>query len=407
MNYIAKHAGGKLSNDPYIITYDDIRRMYDENLCDAAECESVTQSSYRGESFYSNDGRPGTGKLQDNRMAFFKEVLYRDTKTSGFVMSYPHGVVIQQGERGSYYRGENQIYDKSGTTLSRKLDQYSFDREKLLYRLIADMRIEEFGFFIQKFDRTKCWTENGLTLLTEPLAQHYGLETDWLDITNDFNVALFFATCFWSNADRKWYPLTKEQTEKNEKTKFGVLFHAPYWRINEEQMFKIMQTGRDEGAILPIGYQPFMRCHSQYGYGIHMQHSIPLQSNLAFEKLHFRHSEKLSKSVFNLMDGGKKIYPQEGLDEFTDVIEKISLATQFSEAAFIAALRKNRITTFSDKYRAELEKFSIGSKNIRICGDEHPFYVSRQRIRYANRKDAGFSIQKEYGIQLCCRQTYR
>ena len=73
MNYIAKHAGGKLSNDPYIITYDDIRRMYDKNLCDTAECESVTQSSYRGESFYSNDGRPGTGKLQDNRMAFFRK----------------------------------------------------------------------------------------------------------------------------------------------------------------------------------------------------------------------------------------------------------------------------------------------------------------------------------------------
>ena len=58
MNYIAKHTGGKLSNDPYIITYDDIRRMYDENLCDAAECESVTQSSYRGESFYSNEEDP-------------------------------------------------------------------------------------------------------------------------------------------------------------------------------------------------------------------------------------------------------------------------------------------------------------------------------------------------------------
>lgn len=172
-------------------------------------------------------------------------------------------------------------------------------------------------------------------------------------------------------------------------------------------MFKIMQTGSDEGAILPIGYQPFMRCHSQYGYGIHMRHSTPLQSNLVFEKLHFRHSEKLSRSVFDLMDGGKRIYPQEGLNEFADVIESIRFATEFSEAAFIAAMQKNQITPLADKYRAELEKFSVGSKQIRIFGDTHPFCVSRQRIRRANRKDAGFSIEKEYGIQLCCRQTYK
>lgn len=58
MDYIAKHADGKLSNDPYIITYDDIRRMYDENLHDAAECQNVTKSSYCGVSYYANDGRP-------------------------------------------------------------------------------------------------------------------------------------------------------------------------------------------------------------------------------------------------------------------------------------------------------------------------------------------------------------
>ena len=322
-------------------------------------------------------------------------------------MRYPHGAVIRQGERSSYFRGENRIYDKSGTTLSRKLERYTSDNEKLLYRLIADMRIAEFDLFIQKFDRTKCWAENDLTVLTDPLAQHYGLETDWLDITNDFNVALFFATCFWSSSDKKWYPLTKEQTEKDEKSKFGVLFHAPYWRINMEQMLQLTQAGSDEGIILPIGYQPFMRCHSQYGYGIHMRHSTPLQNNLSFEKLHFRHSEKLSRSVFDLMDGWKKIYPQEGLDEFADVIEEISSATEFSETAFMMALQKNEMASLADKYKAELEKFSIGSRQVRICGDKHPFHVSRQRIRRVNRKDTGFSIEKEYGIQICCRQTYR
>ena len=120
-------------------------------------------------------------------------------------MRYPYGHVIRQGERGHYYRGETQIYDKSGTTLSRGLEKY-MDEDKLLYRLVAYMRIAEFEHFIRMFYRTSCWDEDGLTVLTEPLAQHYGLQTDWLDITNDFNTALFFATCYWNRVEKKWYP---------------------------------------------------------------------------------------------------------------------------------------------------------------------------------------------------------
>lgn len=216
-----------------LIEYDELCKMYKKNQCDAAECEQVTRSTNHGESYYANDGRPGVGKLKDFRSAFFKEVLYRDVKTNGYIMSYPHGYVIRQGERNHYYRGETQIYDKSGTTLSRGLEKYKSDEDKLLYRLVADMRIAEFEYFIRMFHRTDCWRKNGLTVLTEPLAQHYGLQTDWLDITNDFNTALFFATCYWNRKEKKWYPLTQRQTETgDDKSRYGVLFKAPAWRVN-------------------------------------------------------------------------------------------------------------------------------------------------------------------------------
>ena len=409
MNYIAKHPNGKRSNKPVMITYDDIKKMYEENLREARECERVTESTRRGESYYANDGRPGNEKINDFRMAFFKEVFYRDVKTSGHVMGYPHGTVITQGERESYYRGENKIHLQSGTSLSRPLAKLSSEKDRMLYRLVADMRIAEFDYFLRKFDRTRCWEERGLTILSEPLAQHYGLETDWLDITNDFNIALFFACCYWNRKDKKWYPLTKEQTGDEDKdddgAKFGVIFHAPAEEIRITNGINY-QPGSDEGMILPIGYQPFMRCHCQYGYGMHMKTSIPLQNNLSFEKLHFRHNEKLSRDVYELMDCGKKIYPEEGLDDFQDIIDSIIHATVFSEAAFLSALQKNDLFSQADSYRLELEKSSICPTAIRICGKQHPFEVSRQRIRRANRKDEGFSIEEKYGIQLGTRPVY-
>ena len=406
MEYIAKNPNGDLPNKPVLITNDNIRKMYEENLRDAYECERVTKSTQRGESYYANDGRPGNEKINHPRLALYKEILYRDVKTSGFIMNCPHGTVIMQGERESYYRGEKQIYPQSGTTLSRPLASLSSGEDRLLYRLVADMRIAEFDDFLRKFDRTHCWEENGLTVLSEPLAQHYGLETDWLDITNDFNVALFFANCYWDHNAKKWYPLTKKQTEVNAQTQYGVIFHAPAKSVMLENMIK-GTSDCDEGMILPIGYQPFMRCHSQYGYGIHMKASIPLQNNPIFEILYFRHNEKLSRDIYELMDGGKKIYPEEGLDDFQDIIDLIIHTTVFSEASFLFALQKNNLSSQSGRYRLELEKSNICPTPICICSGQPPYKVSRQRVRRANRKDGGFSIEENYGIQLGTRYIYR
>jgi len=407
MNYISERRSQTLSNDPYEITRDDIQMMYRENLKDQMECEKVTESSNRGESYYADDNKPGEGKIDNSRLAFYKEVLYGDAKTSGFMMQYPHGVVISQGERNSYYRGENQIYPKSQSSLYRPLEKLSSEKDKQLYRLVADMRIAEFGIFLYSLKIVQSWSQNYGTVLFEPLAQHYGLETEWLDITNDFNVALFFATCYWDNSKKKWFPLTKEQTERSYETMYGVIFHIPQWQASNLNMMEVSTINNVEkclnNAILPIGFQPFMRCHSQYAYGICMDRAFPLQDDICFEKLHFRHSEQLSNEVYEMMDGGKKIYPQEGLDDFQDVIETIRRSTSFSDEAFQYALEKNLYFSEAAICKNELENNTILGNPIIITGNTHPIKISRQRIRNLNRKYEGFSIEDAYGIQLSTR----
>lgn len=410
MNYIGDHSNDKLSNELKDITYDDIRRMYEKNLQDAEECDRLTDNT-RHEAFDNHEDEAEIQTPSALRSKLYGDILVKDPKISGFIMSYGDSPIIRQGERGSYYRGETKIYAKSGTTLSRPLDKLSSDEDRLLYRLIADMRIAEFECFIHKFDRVKRWEEDErTTVLTEPLAQHYGLETDWLDITNDFTTALFFATCRWNDDTKRWYPLTKKEMEEGvdgdpDKTRHGILFHAPAWRVMAENM-SLFSTNSDEGMICPIGYQPFMRCHSQYGYGMHMRRSIPLQENPAFEKLRFLHSEKMSQAVYELMDGGRKVYPKEGFDDFQDIIDSIKNATDFSEEAFLSALEKNGLSDRVEEYRSALEKSNIFSMSISICGDRHPFTLSRQRIRRANRKNEGFSIERDYDIKTITRPIF-
>lgn len=400
MDYLIKTKDGKLNNEMHLISYDQIRQMYEENKRDEAEVKSVTASSDRGESYYKDGNTPGNEKISNFNVAFFKEVLYRDAKTSGFLMEYPHGVVIKQGERNHYYRGENQIFEKSQPTLLRELAKINSEEERLLYRITAYMRIAEFKSLLCKFDMVKYW-EYG-DVLFEPLAQHYGLKTDWLDITNDFNVALFFATCHWENKEKRWLPLKKTQTERDDKSKYGVLFHIPSWQVSLNQMSACYASEHDDikiNAILPIGFQPFMRCHSQYSHAIKMEKPYPLQEDITFEKLYFRHSEKLSQDIYDLMEQGKKIYPHEGLNEFDDIIEQIRKATLFSEQAFEDSCG---MLCVGDKlYYRKLLK----SKGIQIKNNCHPYILSRQRLRAMNSKYTDFSLEKYFGIKLHYRSV--
>ena len=177
MNYYIEK--GKLDNTIYDIDYEYLRKLYYDNQKEILDAEKLTASTYNGENFYGDNVNFG--------VAFEKEVLVRDQQTAGMLVQYPHGVMIRQPALRNYYRGENQIYQKSVPSLLRKLETFESEKDKALYRLVADMRIAEFKHLIDSFAHVKNWKYGDV--LYDLLAQHYGLETGWLDITSDFNVA--------------------------------------------------------------------------------------------------------------------------------------------------------------------------------------------------------------------------
>lgn len=418
---------GTLVNTVHDISYEQIKQLYKDNLREEAEGRRVTQSSYRGENYYTD---------KNLQAEFDREVLYRDPLTAGMRVQYPHGVIIQQSQRRNFYRGENQQYEASVPSLLRTLNNpengYITRKEKELYRLVADMRIAEFTMLLQKFEHVNNW--NICDVLYDVLAQHYGLETGWLDITSNFNVALFFATCTYDNG--KWRPLTKSDTENDEQTKYGMLFHMPSnrmpmrWSMNLEKYSNCGdaigenekgETGYEllthpkyyenhDNLIYPIGFQPFMRCSMQHGYGIYMRKAQPLQEDIGFQKLRFRHSEELSRRVFERMDGGKAIYPHEGLVQTQFIIDEIKKSTVFSKVAFYYALKKSQYYRIVDEERClqDLSSFKVkvdgNDKTIEII-DKSPWKISSGRRKKIDALYQNFSAESFYGIRILERQT--
>lgn len=403
---------GKLDNTVHEITYNQIEELLRDNQVEEAEGRRITESSNRGENFY--DG------INDN-LLFYKECLYRDPKTAGYRTYYPHGVVIEQSMRRNYYRGENRIYPESLPTLLRNLKKYKTIHEKELYRMVADMRIAEFKALLDKFDHVKNW--NYCDVIYEVLAQHYGLETSWLDITNDFKVALFFATCYWKEG--RWHPLSQEMIDTD--YQYGMIFHMPSnrmpmrWSIaledfspwtsevigqneqgeNRVKRKELPSICRESGVVYPLGFQPFMRCHMQSGYGMYMREPYPLQQNFEFEKLKFKQSVELSQRVFNMMDGGKKIYPHEGLGQVQFIIDEIRNLTTFSNEAFEYALYRNHYYKMEDREKCleDLQAFSVDGKNIKVI-DNHPWKLSSGRRKRIDAVYNNFSLENNYGILI-------
>ena len=418
MNYLVD---AKLDNTVHDITYDQLRILYEDNLREEAESKTITESSYRGESFFNRLGN--TGAEAD------LEYLLRDPKTAGTRIYYPHGVVIEQSARRNYYRGERSIYPASIASLLRSLDKYETRQEKELYRLVADMRVAEFRCFLQKFRHVHEWKDSDV--LYEPLAQHYGLETGWLDITSDFRTALFFATCRWDDRQKEWFPLTQKEIESDEDHQYGMLFHMPSssMTLRWTQALELMQPfanepventegkktyqklkypiyrGEQQNIVYPLGFQPFMRCHMQNGYGIFMRTPHPLQKDIGFEKLRFRHSEKLSQKVFEEMQGGKLVYPHEGLKEAQFIIDEIKEETCFSYEAFQYALYRSHYYRMEDRTKAldDLRFFYINGKSIEIT-DSHHWKLSSGRRRKIDAAYQDFSLTDWYGVLVTDRK---
>ena len=411
-------------DNKHLITIDDIKRLRAINRHDALRGQRLSEMSNRGEYYWN--------RLGNFNAELEMEYMYKDPLTSGMLVEYPHGVVIRQAARTNYFRGEHRIYKSSVSSLLRKLEKdYSDDQEgQALYRIVADMRIYEFQTILQQLQHVKECDQT--SVLYDVLAQHYGLETCWLDVTSDFDVALFFANCYYDSDKCQWFPLTKDQTEKDADSQYGVIYHMPSWVMSNRWMIEhekfsgcsndvvsVDEEGNNRyrlytypefrggvgNLIYPIGFQPFMRCSMQNSYAIYMRTPRPLQSDSGFQRLVFRHSEELANWIYEEMDGGNRIYPHEGLHKIQFLIDRIAKATDFSYDAFRYALYRSHEYSLSmeNEVREKMESFSVDGKRITIS-DRSSWRLSSGKKKQIDADYSDFYYWDTYGIRLFDRK---
>jgi hypothetical protein len=332
-----------------------------------------------------------------DRMELYRQFLGARNADKTMVPLPTGETIITFNSRRHFFRGEPQVYERSVPSLNRKLYGKT-PRAKALWRALADLRICQFRKFLWKIKAIPRWEETGCSVNVKALAQHYGFQTHLLDLTNDFNVALFFATCQY-DADKDCYrPLTEAEVKEHPD---GVIFHTPDWQLDylngglsQIEFFMRYQAGPKEkysldngdldGIAFQIGYQPLCRCHAQRGYVLPMAVDAPLQENWHFEKLHFKQSVEFSQWVFDRMDGGKKVMPQEGISEAKEVLKKMKKSFTFSQDDVGFVYREENVdqTIFPTwkAFTAALKAFDFDGNTVKIQEDEVPYEVTQELL---------------------------
>ena len=280
----------------------------------------------------------------------------------GLLLTFPSVGSVMTQQRGKYYyRGENALYKSSKASLFRNKNTLPDELKIILVKL----RFDECGFFLDQFDVVKNWGYGAVNYMA--LMQHYGLQTQMIDITGDLKTALFFACCRFGK-DRKWHPLQKEEIERADSRKnianlvdsrYGILYRTPV------EITDIKWAMADENAgfqiITPVGYQPFMRCSTQHSYMMltDIYGEYDMLCDPLFDIYKIPLDEKFCKWIFERMDCGNKVYPNDDIPDISLEIEKINSQTIFSGSRFNRVMRDLKMTNIMDNLLKSLEKHGI------------------------------------------------
>ena len=250
--------------------------------------------------------------------------------------------VWSQGYARNYFRGENAYNKMCKSSLFRGITRDFDDKLKILIEYIKQC---ELCLTLKKLNFVANWPFSSQIDFTA-ISQHYGIKTTYIDVTSDIKVALFFACCTFDAELNEWRPLREEEFKyKNSRksvfdrggdSRYGIIFTAPADVCN--MAFEVDPKNFQTVPVVPIGVQPFNRCDAQSAYVLEVRNmDFDLYQYPLFKKFKFRHSKKLCQWIFDEMEQGKKIYPNEFSSGIFEIVSKINNSISFSiEALDIA-----------------------------------------------------------------------
>lgn len=218
-----------------------------------------------------------------------------------------------------YYRGQNRFYELCYSSQYRLKDT---DRQAEKDKKTEFINLLKTHPTIKELETIKIQNSSYSTDY-EGLAQHYGFATDYIDITNDKNVAMFFACTIYEDGN---YKIIEEDRE--------VVLYA----------FEILHPN-DQDRLNIVGAHAIPRPAEQKAFSIKLNEKENFNDLLFVKYKKIICTKKMSTHYFDLFDGGTKLFPDDIVEKKAKQIQNKTLNTERECASYftkreISSIRK-------------------------------------------------------------------
>lgn len=268
------------------------------------------------------------------------------------------------------YRGQNAFHSVCKPTIHRPMRKSA----KLIALLkktefIETIQSNPFVHLLQDISITPFPNKQyGIKIDFEALAQHYEFKTNHLDLTRSKEVAMFFASTLYDSKTRSFSPFTEDR-------------EVVLYKYNI-QLALIL----NEGTLNPIGFQPLPRPNLQKAFSIAFDKNINFNDSKIVNYDRIIVSKEESKRLYEMFEGGMKLFPQDMFDEFAyeildsdsipiDVIEMYSSRFRINKKIILNCLKeesysvRQNMTTFrgiDNELLSQIHEKTILELNDRI-----------------------------------------
>lgn len=251
------------------------------------------------------------------------------------------------------FRGQNSFYAPSFPSLYRK----EMSELDLIER---EVKLEDFKVILDENPEISDLKNSGLVVNYMGLAQHYGIDTNIMDLTNSFGVAAFFATTYYDAISGSYNPITWNITK-------GVIHFMPTGGL----LSNFNKKGKD--YILPIGMEALARPGEQRGYGAELDKGKDFNAVCPI-RLFFWQDPQCSIKIYNYFAGGKLLFPYDPMAEKVREMNKYRIYGEDS-------LQKIAHLPKYDKYSYEWIKKSLENRGCRF-NPTTPFKYTKTELAY-------------------------
>lgn len=308
-----------------------------------------------------------TGKVNEvyQKMGFHTD----DTEAQHAIVNIHNELMFYTGvEFPSYvYRGQNQDFIPCVPSIAR----LKSDQERLLSfcRNIAfEDAIEKHPYV--KFCKEQYMEEKPLHINKQALAQHYGLHTNMLDVTSNFYVACFFASCYFDKKSKSYLPIKKSNN-------LGVIYRANPNYFMMDPVNSIFNF---------VGWQPLKRPEQQRAGSFTINKGNCFASLPSVQKHFFKHDEESAIKIWERFDKGNDLFPADPASKLSEIASNLSSFTKNQIDRSWEALEAWEGKSFSRKYK----KYTQRNAGIKLSQTEplswkgfgitNDFYKNKNKI---------------------------